>query len=192
MTVSSLNASGRPHDDPIRVDWVDLARVPHLAATPGRLGMTFLPGKHGDGYTGRHRRDLRADVARLRETYSTGTFVLLVEDHELEFLEVPDIADVMAASGIDLIRHPIRDGGIPRDRVALARMLDVIRAGLADGDTVVVACRGGLGRTGTVVGCLLRDGGLDGTEAIALTRASRHGTLENDDQEGFVRSWGER
>ena len=98
----------------------------------------------------------------------------------------------MEAQGIDFIRHPITDGGVPADRSALRHTLDDLRARLAGGETIVVACRGGLGRTGTVVGCLLRDDGLDGDAAIELTRASRHGTIENADQERFVNDWGPR
>jgi ADP-ribosylglycohydrolase len=178
--------------NPIRVDWVDLKKVPGLAASPGRLGMTFLPGKHDDGSAGKHRRDLVGDVRWLRDAYNVDAFVLLVGDDELHDCRVPNIADVMATHGIDLIRDPIHDGGVPADRAALRHSLDGIRARLANGENIAVACRGGLGRTGTVVGCLLRDGGLDVTAAIALTRASRKKTIENIDQERFVEAWGER
>ena len=178
--------------NPIRVDWVDLKKVPVLAASPGRLGMTFLPGKHDDGSAGKHRRDLVRDVRWLQEVYAVDTCLLLVEDHELRDCRVPNIADVMATHGIDLIREPIHDGGVPADRAALRHILDGIRARLAGGENIAVACGGGLGRTGTVVGCLLRDGGLDADAAIALIRTSRPKTIENDDQERFVASWGTR
>ncbi len=177
-------------ENPIRVDWVDLGKVPGLAASPGRLGMTFLPGKD-EGPGGRHQRDLDADVRRLRDAFAVDAFVLLIEDDELERLRAPDIAEVMQANSIDVIRHAIPDGGVPPDRAALRGTLDDIRARLANGENVVVACRGGLGRTGTVVACLLRDRGLDGDAAIALTRASRHDTIETPDQERFVQSWGD-
>ena len=99
------------------------------------------------------------------------------------------IAEAMAAEGIDLLRLPVPDTRVPTDTDALTHLLDEMRTRLVRGETVAVACRGGLGRTGTVVGCLLRDGGLDGDEAVALTRASRPGTIENDEQERFVRMW---
>lgn len=37
---------------------------------------------------------------------------------------------------------------------------------------------------------LRRDGGLDGDAAIALTRFSRHDTIENRAQERFAEAWG--
>jgi protein-tyrosine phosphatase len=62
---------------------------------------------------------------------------------------------------------------------------------LTDGESIVIACRGELGRTGTVVGCLLRDAALDGPAAIALTGASRNKTIETAERERFVTSWGD-
>jgi protein-tyrosine phosphatase len=118
--------------------------------------------------------------------------VLLVEDHELRDCQVPDIADVMAAHGIDLIRHPIDAGSGPADRPEFGRLLDDILARVARGQDVVVACRAGFARTGTVVACVLRDAGLDGPAAIALTCATRPGTIEHRDQERFVETWGDR
>ena len=65
-------------------------------------------------------------------------------------------------------------------------------ARIRGGERIVVACRGGLGRTGTAVACLLVDGGVPPDEAIARVRAARPGTVERRIQEDFVRSWGGR
>jgi ADP-ribosylglycohydrolase/protein-tyrosine phosphatase len=180
--------------DPIRVDWVDLSSVPRLrgvADAGGRLGMTFLPGKHdaSDTRRGPHWRDLRADASRLRRELGVDTLLVLVEDHELAAAGVADIADAMAGKGIELLRFPIRDMGVPADHRGLRRTLDHVLHRLRAGSTVVAACRGGLGRTGTIVACLLRDGGLDAEAAVALTRGSRHGTIETPAQESFVAGW---
>ena len=179
--------------NPIRVDWVaDLPGVPGLrgaADAGGRLGMTFLPGKQRDGWTGLHWRDLQTDVARLRGVLGVDTFLLLVEDHELVSARVPDLADTMAAAGIHLIRFPIVDMHVTADREGLRLVLDDVLARLARGESVAVACRGGMGRTGTIVGCLLRDGGLDPDAAISLTRASHKNTIERHTQEQFVTEW---
>ena len=96
---------------------------------------------------------------------------------------------MLAGEGIDLLRFPIVDMTVTADRDGLRAMLDDVLARIAAGQRVVVACRGGMGRTGTIVGCLLRDGGLDGDAAIALTRASRKDTIERDIQERFVEAW---
>ena len=176
-------------DSPIRVDWVDPAKVPADAGWTGRLGMTFLPGKHEYGQAGHHWRDLDADVQRLATEHGVQTFVLLVEDHELDRTGTTRIADVMAADGIELLRYPIVDIDVPADPAAFAVFLAQVEDRLRAGRRVVVTCKGGLGRTGTTVGCLLREAGLDADAAVVLTRASRRGTIENPTQEGFVRAW---
>ena len=163
----------------VRVDWVqDLESLPRfqgVAATGGGLGMTVAPG--------------RRDVAVLRGVERVDTFVLLIEDHELEILGDPGIAATMAEAGIELLRFAIVDGSVPVPQGAFRDFLDDLLERLARGQRVVVACRAGLGRTGTLVGCLLRDGGLDGAEAIATTRAARHDTIENQRQEAYVNGW---
>lgn len=176
--------------NPLRVDWVNLALVPALAAAPGRLGMTLLPGKHqADGAAGKHWRNLEEDAQRLREVDRADTFVLLVEDAELLACGVPDFVEVLAGHDIAVLREPIPDGDIPPDLSAFRTTLDTLSARLAAGETIVVACRGGLGRTGTLVACLLENAGLEAEDAIALTHASRPKTIETSRQKRFVRDW---
>jgi ADP-ribosylglycohydrolase len=174
---------------PIRVDWVEPTDVPASAGWTGRLGMTFLPGRKDRGLGGNHWRDLDADAERLRSEWHADIFVLLVENKDLDASKVEGLPEAMSRNGIELIRYPIEDANIPTDKVALGELLMSIEDRLAAGKRVVVACRGGLGRTGTVVGCLLRDAGLDGPAAMAVTRKSRHDTIENDRQEAFVLGW---
>jgi predicted protein tyrosine phosphatase len=69
--------------------------------------------------------------------------------------------------GSDALRiaQPIEDMGtttIPH----MARILDEVDAAIASGTSVYVHCWGGLGRTGTVVGCRLMRHGLDGGDPI--------------------------
>lgn len=175
--------------DPIRVDWVDLSKAPGLKDATGRLGMTFLPGKQYIGWHGPTWRDLELDVARLRTEFGCDRFVLLVEDHELGTTRTTALAAAMKAAGIELVRHPIVDMSVPADRAAYRQLLDDQRAAIADGRTVVVACRGGLGRTGTAVACLLVDAGMEPQSGIDLTRASRPNTIERGVQVQFVRDW---
>lgn len=160
------------YDAAMRTDWLALSLVPGLASAPGRLGMTGIAGAAGL---------TRADhVDRL---------VLFVEDHELAYAGVSDIDARLAAEGIELVRHPIPDMGIPRDLPAFARLLDETRAAIMAGESVVVACFGGFGRTGTAVACLLVDAGLTPEAAIILTRKTRPGTIERRSQAEFVERW---
>jgi protein-tyrosine phosphatase len=151
--------------------------------------MTVLPGKRRIGYSGPQWRDPVADARRLRETYGCTTLLLLVEDADLDASRAWTTLPALGAVGIEVIRHPVADMDVPHDAAAYRVTLDAIAARLAAGERVVVACRGGLGRTGTAVACLIVDGGADPDDAIAAVRAARRGTVERPAQESFVRSW---
>jgi len=174
---------------PIRVDWVDLAQVPGLASASGRLGMTFLPGKQYIGWHGEWWRDLDADVAALREAYGCDTFLLLVEDHELVSTRTTGLPAAFERQGIELVRHPVVDMKVPADAAAYRVTLETLANAVRAGKTVVIACRGGLGRTGTAVACLLVDVGMEPDAAIALTRAARRNTIERGSQVEWARAW---
>ena len=62
--------------------------------------------------------------------------------------------------------HPIMDMGVPRRAADMAAILDAVDGALDEGRTVYVHCWGGIGRTGTVVGCWLVRHGLTGQEAL--------------------------
>ncbi len=177
--------------NPLRVDWVPLDDVPGLAAATGAIGMTLLPGKRRDGYSGPHWRDPAADARRLRLVHGCDTFLLLVEDIDLAMSRAWATVPALEAAGIRVVRHPVPDMDVPRDGDAYRTTLDDMLGRIRRGERVVVACRGGLGRTGTAVACLLVDGGVEPDEAIARVRAVRRGTVERRSQEEFVRAWGQ-
>ena len=52
-------------------------------------------------------------------------------------------------------RFPIRDADVPRSKEFTKEILDAIDADIEAGKTVYVHCFGGIGRTGTIVGCWL-------------------------------------
>ena len=81
-------------------------------------------------------------------------------------------------------------------------ILDTIDARLAEGRTVYVHCWGGVGRTGTVVGCWLVRHGRTGEQALAEVGAlfatmspdklRRHaGSPQTSAQRAMVRTWSE-
>lgn len=63
-------------------------------------------------------------------------------------------------------RLPIPDMGVPQPS-QMRRILDQIDEALEQGRTVYLHCYGGIGRTGTVVGCYLVRHGLSGPQALA-------------------------
>lgn len=95
-------------------------------------------------------------------------------------------------------RFPIADVEVPRSREWMARILDAIDAALDDGRTVYVHCWGGVGRTGTVVGCWLVRHGESGKSALeqidewwrGVEKVRRIPTSpETCEQAEYVRNW---
>ncbi len=74
---------------------------------------------------------------------------------------------------------------------AMNAILDEVDEARTSGD-VVVACMGGVGRTGTVAACALVRAGRSAREAIDAVRALRHPTaVETEAQERFVSRYAE-
>jgi len=72
-------------------------------------------------------------------------------------------------------RMPIRNMATPTPEEMIA-ILDTIDTALAMGHTIYVHCQGGIGRTGTVVGCCLVRHGMGGEDALEEIARLRRGT----------------
>ena len=57
-------------------------------------------------------------------------------------MSVPMLPATVQASGLELIAFPSRMAGVPSDRNAFRRTLDLVLRRLLDGKRVVVTCRG--------------------------------------------------
>ena len=116
-------------------------------------------------YPGSFAAEITAD--RLQELISKGvrTFIDLttavdrLEPYEPAFAEFKDV---------DLRRfsHEIPDLSIPSTPDVMHRILDRIRTELEADRGCYVHCWAGIGRTGTVVGCWLKESGMDSLAAL--------------------------
>ena len=159
---------------------------------PGKVGLTFAPGKKqatpqsGDAWD----RDLASDVRRLASEFVTRHLVCLLEDWELQELQIAGLDAEAREAGVSFHRFPVADGTVPRDHGAFAQLVSDICGWSAAGENVVIHCKGGLGRAGTTGGCVLRMAGLDGAEAVAaLHRARGSSCPETREQEQFIRDF---
>jgi predicted protein tyrosine phosphatase len=72
-----------------------------------------------------------------------------------------------AGSRLHHVSLPIPDMGVPDSTDTMRAILDAIRSSTRKRPAVYVHCWGGIGRTGTVAGCWLRECGLGPDEALA-------------------------
>jgi hypothetical protein len=92
-------------------------------------------------------------------------------------------------------RLSIRNWDVPTPTMMM-RILDTIDTALAEGQSVYVHCAGGIGRTGTVMGCYLVRHGMQGEAALAeimrLRQAMPNGGVlspRREPQRQMVRTW---
>lgn len=118
-----------------------------------------------------------ADLHRLRNVYAADLMVTVMEAHEPQGLRIPQLAAAAGRLGLRWLHVPVDDGGTPPDDAAWIDAMRTIRASLADGETVIVHCKSGLGRTGMLVASVFACSGVDVVEAIEAVRAVRPGAI---------------
>ncbi|KAG1745369.1 uncharacterized protein EDB91DRAFT_1345701 [Suillus paluster] len=160
----------------------------------GNLMLSSCPGKKVR-LTGPVRgrsavcRDLDADLRRIREA-GARCVVCCLDDEELEFLGIrwSDYVGSAHRAGMDVLRQVIRrliplpEGLAPLSPQSLDESLTRIIEGYTmRGASILVHCRGGLGRAGLVACCWALKVGLCGWINVDLSPNSAEGTdgLEN-------------
>jgi protein-tyrosine phosphatase len=148
-----------PHDGVLHAWWVE----------PGRLLAGEYPASLSPGKT--------AETIRLLVEAGVESIVDLTtpEDRLDSYQEALNVATDKARRSIRHFTHPIPDMGVI-DQDGYDRIITCIHGEIDAGRTVYLHCWGGKGRTCTVVGCLLIDGGLDYDGAIARIAELRAGT----------------
>ena len=168
---------------PLRIDAV-------AAPGGGEIGMTFCPGKYQPtGLTANWQRDLGLELDRIRD-WGAVAVVTLMEAHELVELRVGGMGAMVAARGMAWLHLPIVDVDIPRAPFVAAWVTagPRLHGWLREGRRVLLHCKGGLGRTGTIACLLLIEQGMQPDAAIRAVRAARDGTIETPAQVAWVRA----
>ncbi len=158
---------------------------------PGRLLAGPYPVSSGE--------TLKQEMIEIFEQYGITQFVDLTQENETVplYADVVDGLAVRRSSPVKHTRFSIPDMDIP----SLANMkmiLDYVDSCLTQGEILYLHCMGGLGRTGTVVGCFLVRHGLSGEEALHWLAYLRRDTdnhlklsPETEAQRQFILHWSE-
>jgi protein-tyrosine phosphatase len=153
-------------------------------------------------YPSSHRRELA--TTRLQSYLDCGItdFIDLTTPGELDpYQKLLEKLGREQRIEIGYQRLSIVDKDVPGDPALMGQILDEIDHRIDRGGTVYVHCWGGIGRTGTVIGCYLVRQGLTGDSALSqLARlwpqmeksAWYLTTPETPAQFDYVRGWRER
>lgn len=162
-------------------------------AVPGKLLAGCCPGTIDPG-------TIREQLSALLEAGIT-LVVNLMEVSETELFQtffdtyesiLPDLAKAPDRK-IRIERFPIPDRSIPTTK-QMTSILACIRAEVEVGGIVYVHCLGGIGRTGTVIGCYFVEQGhpkpLEQLQALTLTESAYFWpTPQTEEQRTFVVNW---
>lgn len=168
---------------PLRID------VLFVPGTTGEIGMTICPGKKGASLYGLPwDRDLGIDLEVVR-AWRPDVVITLMELWEFTQLGVRDLGSEVESAGMRWLHLPIPDTKAPDAAFheLWQRNGPEVRAILRRGGRVLLHCRGGLGRTGTLAAQLLVEFGEQPEDAIRAVRRARRGAIETAAQEEYVR-----
>jgi protein-tyrosine phosphatase len=174
--------------------------------TPFERSYWVVPGKLLAGY---YPGDLDKDMMshKLNGLLSAGisTVINLMEPDEFDFYgDLFDHYETHLTSiaqyhymPVECIRFPIKDMDIPSEELMI-QILDTIDQANSLNKSVYIHCLGGVGRTGTVVGCYLIRHGMADSKNVLMTIASLmekcnvlgYRSPQTFEQEAFVFNWG--
>ena len=156
---------------------------------PGFLAGNYPRTRFEDSSRDKMRRILAAGVT---------CFVDLTTRHD-PLLPYAQLVEQLAGAGALRAHFPVPDMSIPGSEEQTRDILDTIDRVIEEGGTVYVHCWGGVGRTGTIVGCWLVRHGMTGEDALARvselweTRPDSGWSTspQTEDQFDYVRGWSE-
>lgn len=165
-------------------------RIAQIPAGPGlgAVGVTLCPGKRqAVSVSGVWQRDLALDLDTVRR-WGAAAVVTLMPHSELQAVQAEGIGAACEALDMEWHHLPIRDVDVPDANFEAAWFYAGLRlrAHLRAGRHVLLHCRGGLGRSGTIAARLLVELGWDAQAAIRAVRAQRPGAIETRAQEAHV------
>ena len=154
----------------------------------GRIGITLCPGKkdpHAESGPADRNLDLDLDVV---QRWGATAVISLITDQEIDYLKVPGLSKAVQERHMEWWHLPIPDVHPPgaefEDGWKTAG--EAIRNRLRMGFDVLIHCKGGLGRAGTVAARLLVELGENSEDAIRKVRSARPCAIETYEQERHV------
>lgn len=145
-----------------------------------KLSLSLAPGKIDYKW----RRSIHEDINEL-VTCEVDVVVCLLEWREMENLQMVQYPQIVQESNIQFYHFPIKDMAVPslEQAKSFCKMIMIL---LDRGNHVMIHCRSGLGRAGTIAACILVEYGLKSQQSINFIRRYRKGAILNKIQENFI------
>jgi len=191
------------HSHPLKVSWLAEKNPSNPLCVLHRIAMTSCPGKRlklgRDGII--YERCLSSDIKYLSKAKGITVIVCLLSQSELSCLGInlKDYAKYAEKWKVEFIPFPVVEMAPFEDMENVYRLCEKLSEHLAKKESrVLIHCRGGMGRTGTLAACyyLFQNLGAQGEadtmheKAIAHVRRYRSArAIESRKQEDCVRNF---
>jgi len=161
----------------------DNLRIDYLNGIDGSIGMTLLPGRKD------RERDLDKDIESIKKE-NIKKIICLISPDEFTDYGVPDLLVKYKKAGFNVTHISIMDQGIPTVE-EVKNLTSEINASVKNKEKVLIHCVGGIGRTGLLAACYLKEfhrlSSKDAIQKVRKTRSAR--AIESDVQEKFVNEY---
>ena len=157
-----------------------LAGTLYISLCPGKKQSVTMSGVVWD-------RDLEEDIRVIRQS-GVNTIACLIPMDELNALQLSNYFTIAEKMGIEIIWFPFQDRSAP-PLEGTSQMMNKLTNRLMIGESILLHCKGGLGRAPTIAACLLCHHGTSATEAIKMVKAGRKGSLRNRTQIAFIKRY---
>lgn len=102
------------------------------------------------------------------------TLVSLLEEKEIKELELEEEENYCRQFGINFINFPIRDFSVPEEISQFIILIDDINMRLKNGESIVIHCWMGIGRSSLLAAGILVRNGIEAEKAFELISAERN------------------
>ena len=123
--------------------------------------------------------------------------VSLLERDEVSELGLQREAELCRANGIEFLSFPIPDRGVPKNGPGVLQIASSVASGIADGRSIAIHCRAGIGRSSMIAACALICLGIEAGDALARIKNARGLMVPDTDEQrdwimAFGRTYGRR
>ena len=160
----------------------------HYSENFGKLGLCSCPGT---------LLDSNSQIIGIENTLKIfknnhiDIIVSLLETSELKSLGCDNLTKEIELNNFVWFHFPITDFDIPTKNSLseLNLLLSDLDKFLKKEKNIIIHCKAGLGRTGTIASLLLTKLGISTKNAVQYIRKYRPGSIDTDEQKNFVLNW---